>query len=50
VSSYQAGNLVILDTMTGCSGSLFSFLESLCSSSCFSFTFGSMEFLVDSMP
>ena len=39
--------LVILwffDTMIGCSDS--SFLES----SCFSFTFGSMEFLVDSMP
>jgi hypothetical protein len=46
---YQAGNLVILDTMTGCSG-FSSFLESSCSSSCFSLAFGSMEFLIDSMP
>ena len=41
----SAGNLVILDTVTGCSG-FSSFLESSCSS----LVFGSMELLIDSMP
>jgi hypothetical protein len=39
VSSYQVGNIAILDTMTGFSGS--DFLESSCSSSCFCLALGS---------
>ena len=49
VSSYQAGNLVILDTMTGCSSFSF-FLGIFMFFLMFSLALGSMEFLIDSMP
>ena len=41
----RLGNLVIIDVMIGCFG-FSSFLEFSCSS----LVFGSMEFLIDSMP